>query len=67
LGLKAESLGEEAVIAHARNQIAIVVAGITLILSTAGFLLGAYALGVIGLIGGGISFGLLLGEQKADD
>jgi len=51
------------VIARAKNQIELVIAAVTLILSTAGFLLGAFALAVIGLIGGGISLGLLLGEQ----
>jgi hypothetical protein len=38
----------------------LVVTTLTLILSTVGFLLGAYALAVIGLICGGVSLGLQL-------
>lgn len=47
-------------IARARKRTDLVVTALTLILSTVGFLLGAYALAVIGLIGGGVSLGLQL-------
>lgn len=50
-------------IGRARNRVDLVVTAITLILSTVGFLLGAYALAVIGLIGGGVSLGLQLGSN----
>jgi hypothetical protein len=49
--------------AQAKNRIDLVVTVLTLIFSTAAFLLGVYALGVISLIGGGVSLGLQLGSS----
>jgi hypothetical protein len=43
------------------------IAALTLVLSTAGFLLHAYALIVIGLVGGGISLGILVGATRKQD
>jgi hypothetical protein len=42
------------------SPIELLIAGATLVISTAGFLLGTYALIVIGLVCGGVSFGILL-------
>lgn len=52
-------------IARAKSRIDLVVTVLTLILSTVGFLLGVYALGVISLIGGGISLGLQLDSHSS--
>jgi hypothetical protein len=54
----------QAVNAEGFNHVEIVIAALTLILSTVGFLLGSFPLAVIGLVAGGISFGLLLGATK---
>jgi hypothetical protein len=43
------------------------IAALTLALSTVGFLLNAYALIVIGLVGGGISLGILVGAPRKPD
>jgi len=42
----------------------LLIAGATLLLSTLGFLLGSTTLGVLGLVIGGISFGIVLGARK---
>ena len=43
----------------------VAIAGTTLLLSTLSFLLGSTTLGVLGLVIGGISFGIVLGASKA--
>lgn|GEM_PF-2499591 len=41
------------------------IAGATLVLSTLSFLFGSATLGVLALVVGGISFGLVLGARRA--
>lgn len=41
------------------------IAGTTLLLSTLNFLLGSATIGVLALVVGGISFGLVLGAKRA--
>lgn len=52
-------------IAQAKNRIDLVVTVLTLVFSTLGFLFGVYPLGVISLIGGGISLGLELDSHNS--
>jgi hypothetical protein len=51
-------------IPHGPTRIETTIAALTLVVSLIGFLLNAYALGVIGLVGGGISLGILVGATR---
>ncbi len=45
----------------------LLIGALTLVLSTVGFLIGSFAVAVIGLVAGGVSFGLLLGADRPKD
>jgi hypothetical protein len=51
---------------HGR-RLEIAIGLVTLVLSTAALLLSAYALAVLALVTGGVSFGILIGSRSAPD
>jgi hypothetical protein len=50
-----------------RGDLELFVCAVSLIVSTVGFLVAAYGLIVIGLVCGGVSFGLRLGRIRGED